>query len=297
MLAEYDLKPQPLPSIPDDPPPHEGAMISLPHLVEPPDLVLVEVLEALPGRPISGERLVRPDGKIIDRLLRRRLRQGVDSRAGQGRDYQAPQKILTDESLGLWSHDGRCHVGNPSERPPIPELPAGLRSPFDSKTKAKDKMKPRSSSSRTPSIPAHPRTRSACAAGPAFESTESEPVANRSRFSPGSGSTRAAPNPIMMPVGPQGKVTITIELHGPNAPTAENPQQAPSGSRSDGARRSEWTVVPPAESERVFVDITAYNSKNYLCPRRRLDPRQAALDGERDGAGCPAICGRLDADR
>jgi polysaccharide biosynthesis/export protein len=33
-------------------------------IVEPPDLLLVEVLEALPGRPISGERLVRPDGTI-----------------------------------------------------------------------------------------------------------------------------------------------------------------------------------------------------------------------------------------
>ena len=44
-----DLKPHPLPSIPDDPPPHEGAMIDLPFVVEPPDLILVEVLEALPG--------------------------------------------------------------------------------------------------------------------------------------------------------------------------------------------------------------------------------------------------------
>ena len=34
------------------------------YVVEPPDLIIVEVLEALPGRPISGERLVRPDGKI-----------------------------------------------------------------------------------------------------------------------------------------------------------------------------------------------------------------------------------------
>ena len=34
------------------------------YVVEPPDLLRVEVLEALPGRPISGERLVRPDGKI-----------------------------------------------------------------------------------------------------------------------------------------------------------------------------------------------------------------------------------------
>ena len=29
MIAEYDLTPHPLPPIPDDPPPHEGAMISL----------------------------------------------------------------------------------------------------------------------------------------------------------------------------------------------------------------------------------------------------------------------------
>ncbi len=34
------------------------------YVVEPPDMVLVELLEGLPGRPISGERLVRPDGSI-----------------------------------------------------------------------------------------------------------------------------------------------------------------------------------------------------------------------------------------
>ena len=33
-------------------------------VVEPSDLIIVEVLDALPGRPISGERLVRPDGTI-----------------------------------------------------------------------------------------------------------------------------------------------------------------------------------------------------------------------------------------
>ncbi len=56
--------PLPLAAIPDDPPPHEGALIDLPLIVEPPDILVVEVLEALPGRPISGERLVRPDGTI-----------------------------------------------------------------------------------------------------------------------------------------------------------------------------------------------------------------------------------------
>src|SRR4051812_3154481 len=45
--------------------PREFSKVSMPeYVVEPPDLILVEVLEALPGRPISGERLVRPDGKI-----------------------------------------------------------------------------------------------------------------------------------------------------------------------------------------------------------------------------------------
>ncbi len=34
------------------------------YIVEPPDLIEVEMEQALPGRPISGSRLVRPDGKI-----------------------------------------------------------------------------------------------------------------------------------------------------------------------------------------------------------------------------------------
>ena len=45
--------------------PKEFTKVSMPdYVVEPPDLILVEVLEALPGRTITGERLVRPDGKI-----------------------------------------------------------------------------------------------------------------------------------------------------------------------------------------------------------------------------------------
>lgn len=45
--------------------PKEMNKVSMPeYVVEPPDILLVEVLEALPGRPITGERLVRPDGTI-----------------------------------------------------------------------------------------------------------------------------------------------------------------------------------------------------------------------------------------
>ena len=59
-----NTKPLPLVPIPDNPPPHEGALINIPYIIEPPDILDVEVLEALPGRAISGERLVRPDGAI-----------------------------------------------------------------------------------------------------------------------------------------------------------------------------------------------------------------------------------------
>ena len=45
--------------------PRELSKVSMPdYVVEPPDIIIIEVLEALPGRPITGERLVRPDGKI-----------------------------------------------------------------------------------------------------------------------------------------------------------------------------------------------------------------------------------------
>jgi polysaccharide export outer membrane protein len=62
--AEAAIRPLPLTPIPDDPPPHEGAMIDIPYVIGAPDLLTIEVLYALPGRPISGERLVRPDGTI-----------------------------------------------------------------------------------------------------------------------------------------------------------------------------------------------------------------------------------------
>jgi polysaccharide biosynthesis/export protein len=45
--------------------PRELDKTSMPdYVVEPPDIITVEVLEALPGRPITGEHLVRPDGKV-----------------------------------------------------------------------------------------------------------------------------------------------------------------------------------------------------------------------------------------
>lgn len=59
---------EPQRSGPATPPSHRGLprepLELRPYVLDPPDLIRVEVLEALPGRPISGEHLVRPDGTI-----------------------------------------------------------------------------------------------------------------------------------------------------------------------------------------------------------------------------------------
>jgi RNA polymerase sigma factor (sigma-70 family) len=53
------------PKAADSAPARPKAMtLPYPYVVEPPDLLEVEVLTALEGRPITGERLVRPDGTI-----------------------------------------------------------------------------------------------------------------------------------------------------------------------------------------------------------------------------------------
>ena len=63
MFAEYDLKPHRLPAIPDDPPPHEGAMIGYPIVIEPPDLILSRCSRL--SRPADLGREARPlDGMI-----------------------------------------------------------------------------------------------------------------------------------------------------------------------------------------------------------------------------------------
>ena len=70
------------------------------YVVEPPDLIIVEVLEALPGRPISGERLVRPDGKISLGFYGEIYVAGLTIEIKE-KVIKHLQKHLSDETLGL----------------------------------------------------------------------------------------------------------------------------------------------------------------------------------------------------
>lgn len=82
--------------------PSEFKKTSMPeYVIEPPDLVLVEVLEALPGRPISGERLVRPDGKISLGFYGEVYIAGLTISEAKEKVIYHLRKYLSDEGLGL----------------------------------------------------------------------------------------------------------------------------------------------------------------------------------------------------
>ncbi|MDR3637934.1 MAG: polysaccharide biosynthesis/export family protein [Isosphaeraceae bacterium] len=88
--------------------PREKNMTSMPaYVVEPPDLLVVEVLESLPGRPISGERLVRPDGTITLGFYGDVYVTGLSLPEVKEKIVLHLRKYLSDEVLGLWKLDDK----------------------------------------------------------------------------------------------------------------------------------------------------------------------------------------------
>jgi polysaccharide biosynthesis/export protein len=79
------------------------------YVVEPPDMILVEVLEALPGRPISGERLVRPDGRIGLGFYGDIPVAGLTLPQIKEKIVLHLRKSLNDETLGLFAVDENGH--------------------------------------------------------------------------------------------------------------------------------------------------------------------------------------------
>ena len=88
------------------------------YIVEPPDMLVVEVLQALPGRPISGERLVRPDGKISLGYYGELYVAGQNLTQIKAKVVNHLRGTLSDESLGLVVHDmksGRDLTAKPED--------------------------------------------------------------------------------------------------------------------------------------------------------------------------------------
>ncbi len=86
--------------------PRELNKTSLPdYVVESPDIIRVEVLQALPGRPIGGERLVRPDGKISLDFYGDVYVAGLTISEIKEKVVIHLRKYLTDDVLGLFKFD------------------------------------------------------------------------------------------------------------------------------------------------------------------------------------------------
>ncbi len=96
--------------------PRELSKMSMPeYVVSPPDLLIVEVLEALPGRPITGERLVRPDGTITLGFYGDVYVNGLTVTEVKEKVIIHLRKYVNDEVLGLIKYDEN---GKPREVPP-----------------------------------------------------------------------------------------------------------------------------------------------------------------------------------
>jgi len=88
-------------------PANEGTKVSLPeYVVEPPDIITIDVFEALPNRSIKGERLVRPDGRISLGFYGEVIVAGLTTREIKEKIIAHLRRFLSDEALGLEKEEG-----------------------------------------------------------------------------------------------------------------------------------------------------------------------------------------------
>ena len=100
----------------------QPALVSLgDYVVEPPDMLTVEVLDALPGRPISGERLVRPDGKISLGFYGDIYVAGLTIPEVKEKVVRHLVKFLSDSALGIEGFDdsGKPIIDPETKKPKV----------------------------------------------------------------------------------------------------------------------------------------------------------------------------------
>lgn len=116
--AADSIRPGEPASFPDEPPPHEGAMIRVPHRIQPSDVLRVELREPPPGSALTGERLVRPDGTIGLDYFGDLDVAGLTLDQVKAKVVLRLRSALPDTSLGLLANDpetGRERVVEPKD--------------------------------------------------------------------------------------------------------------------------------------------------------------------------------------
>ncbi len=229
------IEPLPPASIPDNPPPHEGALIDLPLVLEPPDIIVVEVLEALPGRPITGERLVRPDGTISLGFYGDVHVRGLNPEQAKVKILLHLRNFLADEVLGLIRFEIEGTKAGPLPSPGTKRPGTSAVAP-DNRPFEKPDVVP---SNNPPAIdPAKP--------GEATPSKPDTAKATRATRRSRRRSRRSA---------------ALVQSREPRVDPGAKAEELVVPKDEEVA--GQFVYVEPAKSERVFVDIVAHKTKVY----------------------------------
>jgi protein involved in polysaccharide export with SLBB domain len=237
-------------------------MIDIPWVAGPSDKLIVEVLETLPGRPISGERLVRPDGKISLGFYGEVHVRGLTLLQVKVAIIRHLRTYLNDEILGLAimvEDDAQPAPGGFRGPLPVPDIPGDLdpfmdidpANPAPSSTKPGAGLVPKKL--RGTSLTTQPAALAIRTAQ--FREVSQAPVAKQA----------PEPNtqPIQVPLSGEGQVKITIEVRGHRSVDVPPPRGGARLPIPETGMGMTWKVVHPETSDRVFVDVTYYNTKNY----------------------------------
>ena len=262
---EKPRRPRPLVEIPDNPPPHEGAMHRIPYIIEPSDLIQVEVLESLPGRPITGERLVRGDGTVSLDFYGSVPVAGLTVEQAKANIILHLRKYLTDEVLGLYETypDESVDRSNPDKA----ELHSGSDTPDEEREDrgrgVEEGAEQRLQGPRAIAVPGDgPVQADEGHAG----SGNGQPVRVELEFRDGKFYLPIMPVPVFGAV-PGGM----------NPATPVAPADVP-GSATRGAERI-GGIIEPEDSDRVWVDVTAYNTKVFYVVGDVASPGRLPITG------------------
>ncbi|MHC5540383.1 polysaccharide biosynthesis/export family protein [Singulisphaera rosea] len=257
-------------------------MVPLPSIsiIEAPDLITVDVVEALPGRPITGDRLVQPNGKINLGYYGEVSVQGLTVTEAKVRIIDHLKAHLSDEALGLTVYR------NPTTAPAphSPDTPDAIEEP----------KKPTKPTAFSNSPRRGMRARVSAKKPMRFASQEADPepeIINTPSGKvvnippPGPGATvaprfvpelvreqvQAKAEPIEVPAGESVKVTIDVNVNDKEKGNENEPGVVISrpgmllqpGQVYVEEEEVQAEPVAPADSANVSVQIVAYNSKGY----------------------------------
>ncbi len=222
---EAAIKPLPLEPFPDNPPPHEGAMIKVPYRLQPPDIILIEAIEAFPGRPITGEHLLKSDGKVSLGYYGEVEVAGLTCSQAKAKIILHLRQYIGDRSLGLVVFR---QVGPVSPLEPPGTINPEFNLPFDD-----------------PALGELPQPLAAEANNPVRE--------------------LLSPFSIKKPVTEINQNQAVHPQHEGNAVVPQLPNEPVARDKGSDLHNEEekFITIAPEDSQYVLVDVAAYNSNVY----------------------------------